>query len=351
MVPLIDLSRRMARHSAEFLPIVGEIMAGGNILLGSRTADFETSFAAFAGGKHGVAVSSGASALQLSLAALGIGEGDEVIVPAMTAVPTASSVCAVGARPIFVDVDQNTAAIDVDQVRAALTPRTRAVIVVHLYGRPATDVATLMMLGIPVIEDCAQSHGATFGISGTIAAYSFYPTKNLGGIGDGGMVVTDNDEMVEQLRRLRVHGQSAQYVHVDISQNHRMSEIEAGWLELTLPFLAADNRRRHAIVSRYRAAAPHLTWQSRHENHVYHLAVVRVEDRESFRESLNDRGVATGIHYPLALTQQPALKKFTTRECPQAEAWAAECVSLPCFPELTDTEVETVCDVLARVAK
>ena len=202
MVPLIDLSRRLLANSESFHAVVQEVLTSGNVLLAQQTEMFEKSFSTFAGTKYGVAVSSGASALQLSLAALGIGEGDEVIVPAMTAVPTASAVCAVGARPVIVDIDDETAAIDFDQVESAMTERTRAVIVVHLYGRPVANIERLMNLGVKVVEDCAQSHGATRGLTGTVGAYSFYPTKNLGGIGDGGMIVTDDIEIAEVLNEM-----------------------------------------------------------------------------------------------------------------------------------------------------
>ena len=322
------------------------VATSGSVLLGPETTAFEHEFAYFAGAAHGIALSSGASALQLAVAALGIGPGDEVIVPAMTAVPTASAVWATGATPVFVDVDESTAAIDPVAVEGALTERTRAIIAVHLYGRPVDSMPVLTSFGVPVIEDCAQSHGATDRLRGRVACYSFYPTKNLGGIGDGGMVVTDDDELAERVRRLRVHGQVEQYVHAEVSQNHRMSEIECAWLRIVLPTLAAGNERRRNIMARYRQAAPHITWHADHPNHVFHLAVARVADRESFRAHMSTAGVTTGVHYPLALTQQPALVGLATSPCPVAERWAAECVSLPCFPELTDDEVDEVCGAL-----
>jgi dTDP-4-amino-4,6-dideoxygalactose transaminase len=349
VVPLIDLSRRLLANSESFHAVVQEVLTSGNVLLAQQTEIFEESFASFAGTKYGVAVSSGASALQLSLAALGIGEGDEVIVPAMTAVPTASAVCAVGARPVIVDIDDETAAIDFDQVESAMTERTRAVIVVHLYGRPVANIERLMNLGVKVVEDCAQSHGATRGLTGSVGAYSFYPTKNLGGIGDGGMIVTDDIEIAERVRRLRVHGQSEQYVHIEVSQNHRMSEIEAAWLNIVLSQLEDGNQRRRDIAARYQLANPNIRWQASHLNHVYHLAVALTPNRNDFRQAMLKHGVATGIHYPLALTQQPALQEFVTNACPVAEKWASECVSLPCFPELTDDEVDDVCAALVEI--
>jgi dTDP-4-amino-4,6-dideoxygalactose transaminase len=349
VVPLIDLSRRLLANSESFHAVVQEVLTSGNVLLAQQTEIFEESFASFVGTKYGVAVSSGASALQLSLAALGIGEGDEVIVPAMTAVPTASAVCAVGARPVIVDIDDETAAIDFDQVESAMTERTMAVIVVHLYGRPVANIERLMNLGVKVVEDCAQSHGATRGLTGSVGAYSFYPTKNLGGIGDGGMIVTDDIEIAERVRRLRVHGQSEQYVHIEVSQNHRMSEIEAAWLNIVLSQLEDGNQRRRDIAARYQLANPNIRWQASHLNHVYHLAVALTPNRNDFRQAMLKHGVATGIHYPLALTQQPALQEFVTNACPVAEKWASECVSLPCFPELTDDEVDDVCAALVEI--
>lgn len=322
------------------------MLDSGSLLLGPELLGFERAFAEFTGGSQCVGVASGASALQLALAALDVGPGDEVIVPAMTAVPTASAVCAVGAVPVFADVDLSTAAIDPSAAQSAVTSRTRAVIGVHLYGRPFDVAALSDAVDLPIVEDCAQAHGATHQVTGAVAAYSFYPTKNLGGVGDGGAVVTDNVALAHRVRRLRAHGAAAQYVHLDISQNHRMSEIESAWLSLTLPYLAADNDRRRQIVAAYRAAAPHLTWQADHATHVHHLAVVRASDRAALRDHLQVRGVGSAVHYPLALTQQPAYAHFITDACPNAELWAAGCVSVPCFPELTDAEVETVCAAL-----
>jgi dTDP-4-amino-4,6-dideoxygalactose transaminase len=271
-----------------------------------------------------------------------------VIVPAFTAVPTASAVCALGAVPVPVDVDPATAELDETAARAALTERTRAVVPVHLYGRPAR----LPSLGVPILEDAAQAHGAVgpqHGRASVATAYSFYPTKNLGGVGDGGALVTDDGELAALARRLRTHGMGAQYVHTEISQNFRTSEIEVAWLRLLLPDLAAGNARRRAVVAAYRAAAPRLAWHAEHPDHVHHLAVLRSTERDALRAALAERGVATGVHYPLALTQQPAYRRFERVPCPEAEAWAATCVSVPCFPELTDDEVAHVSDALAAV--
>jgi dTDP-4-amino-4,6-dideoxygalactose transaminase len=344
VVPVIDVSRRTRRYLDAFQSATARVVESGHVLLGPELDALEAELASWAGARHAVAVSSGAAAIQLGLSAIGVGPGDEVIVPAFTAVPTASAVCALGAIPVPVDVDAATAAMDLDAAAAAVTDRTKAVVPVHLYGRPAP----LPDLGVPVLEDAAQAHGALDGVGGVAVAYSFYPTKNLGGIGDGGVVVTDDDELATAVRRRRVHGMTAQYVHTDVSQNFRMSELEAAWLRLTLPDLATGNQRRRAISAAYRAAAPDLRWHADHPRHVHHLCVVRSPDRDRWRAALAERNVATAVHYPLALTEQPAYAPFVRQPCPEAEAWAASCTSLPCFPELTDDDVAIVVAALER---
>jgi dTDP-3-amino-3,4,6-trideoxy-alpha-D-glucose transaminase len=336
-VPVVDLARRAAALEPDLTDAVSRVVRSGVYLFGPELAAFEAEFASFTGRRHAIGVSSGTDALRLSLVALGIGDGDEVIVPAFTAVPTAAAVCAAGATPVFVDVDPDTATIDHEQARVAVTDRTRAVIPVHLYGRPAA----LPELGVPVLEDGAQAHGALDPHSGSAAAaYSFYPTKNLGGITDGGAVVTDDDELATTLRLLRAHGVTSDYVHTRISTNARLSDVAAAALRVGLRRLGSDNERRREVATRYRAAAPGLRWQPDHPRHVFHLCVARVPDRATFRKRVP---FDTAVHYPLALTQQPAYQRFVRTPCPEAERWAAECVSFPCFPELTDDEIEAVC--------
>ena len=339
-LPVVDLARRVVALEPELSVAIARVLASGRFLLGPETAALERELAQASGRDHAVAVASGTEALRLALTALGVGEGDEVIVPALTAVPTAAAVCAVGAVPVPADVDAATATLDPDAARAARTDRTRAVIPVHLYGRPAE----LPDLGVPVLEDAAQAHGALDPDAGSsAAAYSFYPTKNLGGIGDGGAVVTDDGSLAAAVRLRRVHGLSRDYEHTVVSGNSRLSEIEAAALRVALTRLDDQNDRRREIARRYREAAPQLRWQAPHERHVYHLCVVRVVDRDAFRARMP---FDTGVHYPRALTQQPAYARFERQPCPQAESWAAECVSLPCFPEMTDDEIEAVCRAL-----
>ncbi len=342
MVPVVDLSRRGTRMASVFGTTAAGIAASGTYLLGPQTTAFEVELGHWLEADdpaHVTAVASGGSALQLALTAIGVGPGDEVIVPAFTAVPTASAVWAIGARPVLVDVEQATANLDPALAAEAVTDRTRAIVVVHLYGRPAG----LPVTELPIIEDAAQAMGALHPHSGSAAtAYSFYPTKNLGGIGDGGAVVTHDPNIAAAVRRLRVHGMTEMYVHTERSQNFRMSEIEAAWLRSELATLSDDNERRRAIAGHYRDVAPHLAWQDAHPDHVHHLCVFRSTERDVTRRWLAEHDVATAIHYPLAVTDQPAYRHFATRDCPIARAWAQECVTVPCFPELTDAEIEQV---------
>jgi dTDP-4-amino-4,6-dideoxygalactose transaminase len=344
VVPVVDLSRRGQRFASAFADVAGRVAASGSFLLGAELSAFESEFACWLGAPRCVAVSSGAGALQLGLAAAGIGPGDEVIVPALTAVPTASAVAAVGAVPRAADVDPHSGCLSTATLQAAVTARTTAVILVHLYGFPADLPAT----DLPIVEDAAQAHGALHDPARSIVtAYSFYPTKNLGGIGDGGAVVTTDDALAQRVRTLRVHGMTQQYVHEAVSQNFRMSELEAAWLRLALPELTTDIARRRSIVARYRQAAPEIRWQTTHPDHAYHLAVFRSPDRARARAALEAAGVGSAAHYPLAITQQPAYRDLDHAPCPEAEAWAAECISVPCFPEMTDTEIDRVCVALA----
>jgi dTDP-4-amino-4,6-dideoxygalactose transaminase len=338
--PVVDLARRTASLQPELGEAIDRAVHSGLYLLGPETEAFEAEFAQFCRRRHAVAVASGTEALRLALLALGVGAGDEVVVPAFTAVPTAAAVCATGAVPVFVDVERATATMNADAASAAVTDRTRAVLPVHLYGRPAA----VPNVGVPVLEDAAQAHGALDpGAPSAAAAYSFYPTKNLGGIGDGGAVVTDDDDLAAQVRLLRAHGVTNGYQHIEVSGNSRLSEVEAAALRVGLRRLDEWNMRRQVIARAYREAAPDFRWQAPHERHVYHLCVARVGERDAFRARVP---FGTAVHYPRSLTQQAAYQQFVRDGCPEAESWAGECVSLPCFPEMTDDEIEIVCRAL-----
>lgn len=347
MVPFVDLSRRGARFSDQFTARAAQIAVSGQFLLGPELEAFEAEFGSFLGAGHVVGLSSGASALQLALKAAGVSAGDDVLVPAFTAVPTASAVVAMGARPVLVDVDPATACITEQTVAAARTPLTTAVIVVHLYGYPIEELPSTDLI---VIEDAAQATGALRDPGRSAAtAYSFYPTKNLGGICDGGAIVTSDTSLAKQARQLRVHGMTEQYVHVEISQNFRMSELAAAWLRLGLDELAADNAARRRIARDCRSAAPQLCWQQDHDDHVFHLNVFRTRERQRVRETLTAAGIGSAVHYPIPITQQPAFIDARHAPCPEAGAWAEQCVSIPCFPEMTNDEVNRVCSALASL--
>jgi dTDP-3-amino-3,4,6-trideoxy-alpha-D-glucose transaminase len=343
-VPFLDLSRGVEAQRRELEQAVAGVLSSARFVLGERVAEFEHAFAAYCGAREAVGVASGTEAIAIALRAVGVEPGDEVIVPANTCVPTVAGVEMAGAVAVLADVDPVTWTLDPASAAAAVTERTRAVLPVHLYGLCA-DVDALRGLGLKIVEDAAQAHGAELrgrraGTLGDAAAFSFYPTKNLGALGDGGAVVTDDPELAAAVRHRRAHGLAAGYEHTVIAGNSRLSEVEAAALRVGLGRLAGGNARRRAVAVAYRAAAPTLQWQAAHDRHVYHLCVARVPDRDAFRVRVP---FDTAVHYPRALTQQPAYSPFTRDPCPEAEHWAAECISLPCFPELTDDEIGAVC--------
>jgi dTDP-4-amino-4,6-dideoxygalactose transaminase len=340
-ISFLDLRRRLRRD--ELGERLRAVLNSGRLLDGPELAAFEAEWAAFSGGAFAVGVGSGTDALRLVLTALDVGPGDEVIVPAFTAIPTVAAVCATGAVPVPVDVDPRTAAIDPDAAEAALSGCTRALIAVHLYGRPSP----LPELGVPVIEDAAHAHGALRTVGGVAAAYSFYPTKNLGSIGDGGAVVTDDSGLATRITSLRAHGRDTDGSFREASTNSRLSELGAAAIRVALTELEEGNRRRREIAAAYRSVAPQLGWQLDHERHVHHLCVARVQDRDAFRRRLP---CDTAVHYPRAVVDEPAYRRYLRQEVPVARRWASECVSLPCYPELEERELERICAALAAEA-
>jgi dTDP-4-amino-4,6-dideoxygalactose transaminase len=299
-------------------------------------------------------VGSGTDALRLALTALGVGPGDEVVTPAFSFVASASTIVMAGATPVFVDVDPASLALDPDALERALTPRTRAVVVVHLYGHPAPIdrvVAIARARGVAVVEDAAQAIGATWdgrpvGGWGDVACLSFYPTKNLGACGDAGMLVTNRDDVAEHVRRLRHHGDSGRYHHVELGYCSRLDEMQAAMLRVKLRYLDAWTEARRRLAARYRerlAGLP-LTLPAEHPRarHIYHLFSVRHPQRDAFAKALADLGVGTAVHYPLPVPGQPLFGDRDERRYPQAWRASREVLSLPCFPELTDAEADEV---------
>ena len=339
----------------------------GAYIGGPAVTAFERRWADYCGAGHAVGLASGTDALELSLIALGLGPGDEVIVPANTFIATAAAVVRAGATPRFADVGDDTLLMTSGTLAEAITPRTRAVIVVHLYGQVpdmTSLLATARQAGIAVIEDAAQAHGAEWagrraGSFGEAACFSFYPAKNLGAFGDAGAVVTSRPELADQIRSLANHGRShgsSHYEHDYIGTNSRLDALQAIVLSGKLARLDAWTARRIALASRYEEllgsrefsdAGLRLTATSPLARHVYHLFVVRVAGREDVRAELAERGIQTGVHYPVPCHQQPPLRRFAERPLPVAERAAVEIVSLPMFPHMTDRQVDYVCESLA----
>jgi dTDP-4-amino-4,6-dideoxygalactose transaminase len=363
MIPQIDLARQHAALKAELLEAAERVLGSSRFILGPEVQALEAEVAALCGVRHGVGVASGTDALALSLRALGVGPGDEVITPAFSFVASASTIVHVGAIPVFVDIDLDTYALDPEPVERALSPRTRAIVAVHLYGHPASMERLAGIAGhrgIALVEDAAQAIGASFagrpvGGWGAVGCFSFYPTKNLGACGDGGMVVTDREDLAERVRRLRAHGATDKYHHVELGWCSRLDELQAALLRVKLRRLPQWIEARRRLASRYAALLSGLPLALPVEHpparHVYHQYTVRHHQRDALAKALADLGVGTALHYPLPI---PALPLFGGRGLEQQfpRAWQAsrEVLSLPCFAELTDGEIEFVAEAARRVS-
>jgi dTDP-4-amino-4,6-dideoxygalactose transaminase len=366
-VPFTDLGAMAGEVWPEIEQEYRACLLDGAYIGGPAVTAFERRWARYCGAGHAVGLASGTDALELSLIALGLGPGDEVVVPANTFIATAAAVVRAGATPRFADVGDDTLLMTSGTLAEAITPRTRAVIVVHLYGQ-VPDMTSLLdtarHAGIAVIEDAAQAHGAEWagrraGSFGEAACFSFYPAKNLGAFGDAGAVVTSRPELADQIRSLANHGRShgsSHYEHDYIGTNSRLDALQAIVLSGKLARLDAWTERRIVLASRYEEllgsrefsdAGLRLTATSPLARHVYHLFVVRVAGREDVRAELAERGIQTGVHYPVPCHQQPPLRRFAERPLPVAERAAVEIVSLPMFPHMTDRQVDYVCESLA----
>ena len=370
-VPFTDLGVMAGEVWPEIEQEYRACLLDGAYIGGPAVTAFERRWADYCGAGHAVGLASGTDALELSLIALGLGPGDEVIVPANTFIATAAAVVRAGATPRFADVSDDTLLMTSGTLAEAITPRTRAVIVVHLYGQVpdmTSLLATAGQAGIAVIEDAAQAHGAEWagrraGSFGEAACFSFYPAKNLGAFGDAGAVVTSRPELADQIRSLANHGRShgsSHYEHDYIGTNSRLDALQAIVLSGKLARLDAWTERRIALASRYEKllggrefsdAGLKLTATSPLARHVYHLFVVRVAGREGVRAELAERGIQTGVHYPVPCHLQPPLRRFAERPLPVAEQAAGEIVSLPMFPHMTDRQVDYVCESLAAVLR
>jgi dTDP-4-amino-4,6-dideoxygalactose transaminase len=356
-IPQFDLRRALYDLADELGETQRRLAAAGMFVLGEELEAFEAEFAAYCATGHAVGVASGTDALELTLRAAGIGPGDEVITAAHTFIATPLSISSAGAVPVFVDVREQDGLIDPEAVRAAISPRTAAIIPVHLYGRCA-DMTAIRSLadqhGLLVIEDAAQAHGARHrgrpaGGLGLAGCFSFYPSKNLGALGDGGAVVTDDDELARSLRLLRNYGQDRKYHHVTVGRNSRLDEIHAAVLRLRLPRLNRGNAARLRIARRYREAVDSGPERmlACGEGDAVHQAVVCAGDRPGLAAHLAAHGVQTAVHYPLPCHRQPVYSENTPRVAlPVTDRLADTVLSLPMFPELTDEQVERVCAAL-----
>jgi dTDP-4-amino-4,6-dideoxygalactose transaminase len=355
-IPFVDLGRQHARIRDEIDAAVARVLDAGAFILGPDVELFESEWASFCEADHAVGVASGTAAIELVLEALGVGPGDEVIVPANTFVASVLPVVDRGATPVLVDCDPVTAAIDVGAVEDALTPRTRAVIAVHLYGQPA-DMDPLLELGeqhrFDVLEDACQAHGARYrgrrvGALGRAGCFSFYPSKNLGALGDAGAVVTNDAELADRLRKLRDLGQARKYEHVVRGHNERLDTLHASVLRVKLRYLDQwnDARRHHAqeYADLLGGTDVVLPVAMKDREHVWHLYVIRSSERDNLREALDAEGIQTGLHYPVPVHLQRAFEPLGYAEgaFPVAEQWSREGLSLPMFAELTSAEVAAV---------
>ena len=363
-IPWLDLKRQYFAYKDEIDAAVHRVLESGYYASGSETRAFEQEWAAYCLKARCVALGNGTTSLNLALRSLGVGPGDEVITVAFTLSATLDAIVELGATPVLVDVDAYTYTMDASQVGAKITPRTKAILPVHIYGHPA-DMDSILAIassrGLPVVSDACEAHGTLYkgrpvASLGTASCFSFYPTKNLGGLGDGGGVVTDEEALVGQLEMLRNHGWRPRFHSMVSSLNSRMDEVNAAVLRTKLPHLAAWNARRSAIAARYDEAlrgtsitpSPKAAWAEPS----YYLYVVRTAERDRLRAALTEAAIDTDVHWPEPLHVQPGFAGlgYGRGSLPVTEQLCDQVVTLPMFPELSDAEVGRICETLARVA-
>ena len=363
-IPLVDLKRQYESIKTEIDAVILEVLSKTAFIGGSYVKDFEGSFARFCGVRHCVGVGNGTDALFVALKALGIGPGDEVITVANSFIATSEAITMTGARVVFADIEPVSYNIDPDRIEEKLTPRTRAIVPVHLYGHPA-DMGAITAIarkhGLRVVEDAAQAHGAEFegrrvGSLGDVACFSFYPGKNLGAYGDAGAIVTDDDGLALKVRMFANHGRISKYDHEMEGINSRLDGLQAAILQVKLRHLPewTERRRRNALLyHRHLSGLPLITPAERENvRAVYHLYVVRVEPglREGLQAYLQDHGIATGIHYPIALPNLKAYEYLCTGrgDCRESTKASGEILSLPMFPELEEEEIRHITGTIGK---
>ncbi len=364
-VPYFDLQAQYDGIRPEVLSALGEICESARFAQGPATADFETEFAAYCGVNHCVSLNSGTSALHLALRCLNVGPGDEVITVGMTFIATAWAISYVGATPVFVDIDAARRTMCPTKLEAAITPRTKAIIPVHLYGMPA-DIDPIKSIadkhGIPVIEDAAQAHGARYcgkrvGQFGQIACFSFYPSKNLGAYGEGGALVTNDAAIAQRARSLRDHAQSQKYLHDEIGYNYRMDSFQAAVLAIKLKRLDAWNAARAERAACYTELLKDSTYKLpahfSDSECVWHCYVIETPERDRVRSALHDAGIETAVHYPVPVHLQKAYAHlgYKPGDLPVTERLCQQCLSLPLYPELSKEKISTVASTLLDLAR
>ncbi|MFH1761549.1 MAG: DegT/DnrJ/EryC1/StrS family aminotransferase [bacterium] len=348
-------------HKNEIDAAIAGVLEKGRYILGEEVEKFQKEFADYIGVKHAVGVGSGTEALHLALKAIGVGQGDEVITVSHTAVATIAGIECAGARPVFVDIEQDYYTMDPDKIEDALTPHTRAIIPVHIYGQPA-DMNPIKEIAVRhnlrIIEDCAQAHGAKYfskriGSIGDIGCFSFYPTKNLGAIGDGGMVVSNNDIFAEKANSLRQYGWNEKRICDSRGWNSRLDEIQAAILRVKLPFLDKDNNSRNGIAQMYQKGLSGIPCQlpgiRPDSSHVFHLYVIRTKNRDGLKKHLAENGILSGIHYTVPVHFQPTYIGLMPNgnKLDNTENISGEILSLPIYPELEMAEAEKVIETVS----
>ena len=364
-VPFVDLKQQYLSIKEEIDHAISSVIDQGAFIGGPFASQFEKEFSSYLNIKHTIGCANGTDSLEIIMKAMGIGPGDEVIVPALSWISTSESVSAVGAKPVFVDIDKNYYTIDTNLIEAKITKHTKAIIPVHLYGQ-AADMKTIMSIAkkhnLKVIEDCAQSHGAvtdskTTGLWGAAASFSFYPGKNLGAYGDAGAMATNDDELAKTCRMIANHGQIKKHDHLIEGRNSRLDGIQAAILSAKIKYLKEWTERRIANAKKYDTLFKNnsIVAPVKRENseHVYHLYVVQVDNRDKVMEELNTKGIQTSVHYPtpLPLLKAYSANSYTQKEFPVASSVTSRIISLPMYAELTDEQIKYVAETLHSICK
>lgn len=360
-IPLVDLKRQYLSIEKEIDLSIKKVLNSGQFILGQEVLALEREAAEYIGVKYAIGVASGTDALHLALLACGVREGDEVITTPFTFIATAEAVSYCGAKPVFSDIDIDTYNIDPAKIEEKITEKTKAIIPVHLYGS-AADMDRIMDIAekykLKVVEDCAQSFGTEYknkktGSIGNAGAFSFFPSKNLGGYGDGGMVVTDDEDIAEKIKILRAHGSRQKYIHKIIGYNSRLDEIQAAILRVKIKKIDLWNemRRKHAaIYNGILKGLPVKLPNTNSKEHIHHVYTIRIKNRDNCIKFLSENGISSAIHYPVTIPAQEAYKHLCYKESdlPNSYQAAREVISLPMFPEMEKAEIETVCDGIKR---